>query len=77
MDTRYLAHAGYMLAMAGVTSHSLITAVDGKPVTDLDSAKELFAAIPDGQRSTIRFRVSLCLSTEENNMECCAHCMNL
>lgn len=28
----YLAHAGYMLSMAGVGAHCLITAVDGKPV---------------------------------------------
>ena len=50
----YLAHAGYMLSMAGVAAHSLVCAIAGHTITDLDSIASVLEGLSDGERTTIR-----------------------
>lgn len=53
----YLAHAGYMLSMAGIVAHSLVCAIGGEPVSDLDAVQRALERIADGERSTVRYRI--------------------
>eukprot|EP01043_Picozoa_sp_COSAG02_P014910 COSAG02_NODE_622_length_19435_cov_3.242398_15_plen_997_part_00 len=53
----YIAHAGYMLSMAGIVAHSLVCSIGGEPVSDLDAVRRALESIADGERSTVRYRV--------------------
>ncbi len=51
----YTASPGYMLKRAGVPRGAVITAVDGTPVPSLEAFGELLAAIPEGEKVTLRY----------------------
>lgn len=51
----YVATGGYMLSGAGINARSVITAIAGQPVFDLDQAQAALEAVPDGARVPVRY----------------------
>ncbi len=51
----YVANPGFVLAAAGIPRGSLIVAVDGEPVRQLDDLERVLATKADRQRFTVRF----------------------
>lgn len=51
----YVAATGYMFSRAEIPWKSVITAVDGKPVSSLEAFEEQLAALPDGARVSVRY----------------------
>ena len=51
----YTASPGYMLSQAGVPRGAVITAVDGNPVETLEGFEKVLAAVPEGERVTLRY----------------------
>ncbi len=51
----YVANPGYVLGTAAIPRGSVITALDGKAMEDLDDLEMALAAIADGQRASVRF----------------------
>ncbi|MDF1563613.1 MAG: trypsin-like peptidase domain-containing protein [Deltaproteobacteria bacterium] len=50
----YVARPGYMFDSGGVAHRSVLTAIDGKPVTTLDEAAAILASLGDGARVPVR-----------------------
>ncbi len=51
----YVASRGYVFGRAGLPPRSLITHVDGEPVSDLDAFEKAVTARPDGARMRLRY----------------------
>jgi S1-C subfamily serine protease len=51
----YVANPGYVLGTAAIPRGSVITALDGKVMEDLDDLETALAGIADGQRASVRF----------------------
>ena len=51
----YVAGQGYMLSRAGVPRGAILTELDGQPIDDLQSFEKILAAIPEGQKTTLRY----------------------
>ncbi|MCE7902719.1 MAG: hypothetical protein DYH20_08735 [Gammaproteobacteria bacterium PRO9] len=51
----YVANPGYVLASAGIPRGSLIIAVDGQPIRNLDDLERILATKADRQRIVVRF----------------------
>jgi S1-C subfamily serine protease len=51
----YVANPGYVLASAGVPRGAVITAVQTKPVDDLDELQTAIGSLGDGDRATLRY----------------------
>ncbi|HXA93634.1 MAG TPA: trypsin-like peptidase domain-containing protein, partial [Steroidobacteraceae bacterium] len=51
----YVANPGYVLASAGVPRGAVITAVQAKPVDDLDELQTAIGSLGDGDRATLRY----------------------
>ena len=51
----YTASPGYMLSRAGIPRGAVITAVNGSPVPTLDAFESVLAAVPDGEKVTLRY----------------------
>lgn len=51
----YVANPGYSLAAAGVPRGALITALNSKPIANLDDFKALLGQLGDGDRATVRY----------------------
>lgn len=51
----FVANPGYVFGTGAVPRGSLITAIDGKSVENLDDLQSLLASIPDGEQVSVRF----------------------
>ena len=51
----FVAGRGYMLSRAGVPRGAVVTHLDGQEVDTLDSFEDILAAIPEGQKTTLRY----------------------
>jgi S1-C subfamily serine protease len=51
----YVASAGYMLSLAGVSRKCIITSLDNKATGDLDDFVRIFAELKDGDRVGLRY----------------------
>src|SRR5579872_4583160 len=51
----YVANPGYVLASAGIPRGAVITAVQSKPIGDLDDLQSAIGALGDGDRATVRY----------------------
>ena len=53
----YVADPGYMLSRAGITKHSVILSVKGKPTPDVETLAEVLSTIPKGSQVPVQYRV--------------------
>ncbi len=51
-----LVEAGYAFRRARIPAGSLIDSLDDQPIPDLDTARAVLAALPDGRRVRVRYR---------------------
>ena len=51
----YIANPGYVFGVAAIPRGSLILAVNGEPVDDLDAMEEVLSTLAQGERATVRF----------------------
>lgn len=51
----FIAHTGYMFAVAGVPRGAVITEFDGQRITELSQLRDALEALPDGTRVSMRF----------------------
>jgi len=51
----YTASPGYMLSRVGIPRGAVITAVNGSPVPTLEAFEEILAAVPEGEKVTLRY----------------------
>lgn len=51
----YVAAPGYVLRSAGIPRQSVITEVDGLPITNLDEFEAAIAKLADGQNASVRY----------------------
>ena len=51
----YVANPGYVLGTAAIPRGSVITALDGAPMADLNDLETALATIADGERASVRF----------------------
>lgn len=51
----YVADPGYMLSRAGVPRGAVITALDGRPVTDLEAFEQAISQVPEGGEAIARY----------------------
>jgi len=51
----YVADPGYLLSTAGLSAYSIIVAIGGKPVANLDEFEQALNELADGQRTAVRF----------------------
>ena len=51
----FVAGRGYMLGRAGVPRGAVVTHLDGQEVDTLESFEEILAAIPEGQKTPLRY----------------------
>ncbi|HTV50988.1 MAG TPA: trypsin-like peptidase domain-containing protein [Steroidobacteraceae bacterium] len=51
----YVANPGYVFGAAGIPRGAVITAVDDKPVSDLEDMRKVIETLGDGDRATVRY----------------------
>lgn len=51
----FVASAGYMFGLAGISAGSLIVSIDNQPTPNLETFKSLVAEIPQGKRIPVRY----------------------
>ncbi|QDZ21719.1 serine protease [Chloropicon primus] len=53
----YVADPGYMLSRAGISKHSVILSVKGRPTPDVETLATVLATIPKGEQVPVQYRV--------------------
>jgi S1-C subfamily serine protease len=51
----HLASTGYMFSRAGITIHCIILSVGGRPTPTIAALEQVFATLPDGDRTSVSF----------------------